>query len=50
MTEVDLTDRPRSRRDLARWYAAALKEQESSGLSMAAYAKELGIAAVTLYQ
>ena len=50
MTELDLTERPRSRADLPRWYAAVLKDQEASGLSVAGYAEEVGVTAVTLYQ
>lgn len=49
MPKVDLTRRPVSREDLASWYAVALAEQESSGLSVADFADELGVTATTLY-
>lgn len=47
---INLKVRPESREDLPAWYAAALSEQAGSGLSMADYANELGIAPATLYQ
>ena len=52
MHTIDLTERPktRNRDELASWYAAALDEQSSSGLSMAEYASKLGVTATTLYQ
>lgn len=50
MTSIDLTERPRSRAKLEAWYAAALEEQASSGLSVAAYATKIGVTAATLYQ
>ena len=50
MENIDLNERPRSRDELACWYTAALEEQASSGLSMAEYADELGVAPTTLYQ
>ena len=50
MRRIDLNERPESREDLASWYAAALAEQESSGLSVAEYADEIGVTATTLYQ
>ena len=49
MTESDLTQRPTSGEHLERWYAAALSEQESSGLSVADFAEHLGVTATTLY-
>jgi len=30
--DIDLTERPQNREDLAKWYEAALIKQESSGL------------------
>ncbi len=50
MQDIDLTERPRSRGDLAAWYAAALEDQAASGLSLPGYADELGVTATTLYQ
>lgn len=50
MADIDLTERPRNREDLAKWYAAALAEQASSGVSVADFAEELGVTATTLYQ
>ncbi len=50
MGRIDFNHRPRIRGDLAGWYAAALEEQVSSGLSVAEYADEIGVAAATLYQ
>lgn len=41
--------RPQSRDELAEWYAAALEEPVSSGLSMAARADQVGGTAATLY-
>jgi hypothetical protein len=35
---------------LAKWYEAALVEQESSGLSVAEFADVLGLTSATLYQ
>ena len=50
MRRPNLTERPTSRDLLASWYAAALEEQVTSGLSMAEFADELGVSAATLYQ
>ncbi len=50
MQDIDLTVRPQCRDELAEWYAAALEDQASSGLSMADYADELGVTPTTLYQ
>jgi transposase-like protein len=50
MQDIDLSQRPRSRDHLPEWYATALEDQATSGLSMADYAGELGIAPATLYQ
>lgn len=50
MIDFDLCHRPERREDLAEWYAAALEDQSSSGLSVAEYARELGVTAATLYQ
>ncbi|RLA56225.1 MAG: hypothetical protein DRR04_14225 [Gammaproteobacteria bacterium] len=41
---------PSSRQERAAWYTTALEDQASSGLSMAEYAAEVGVAAATLYQ
>ncbi len=49
MHQIDLTRRPQGRKDLAEWYAAALEEQESSGMSVADFADELGVSPATLY-
>lgn len=50
MAGIDLTERPQNREDLAKWYEAALVEQESSGLSVAMFAEVLGVTSATLYQ
>jgi len=50
MADIHLTERPQNREDLAKWYAAALAEQESSGVSVAEFADVLGVTATTLYQ
>jgi len=50
MRRIDLGERPTSRVELAAWYAAALEAQAASGLSVADYAKRLGVAYPTLYQ
>jgi len=42
--------RPDDRQGLSEWYAAALEDQASSGLSVADYAIEIGVTAATLYQ
>ena len=42
--------RPRDRQGLSEWYAAALEDQATSGLSVADYAFEIGVTAATLYQ
>jgi transposase-like protein len=42
--------RPADRADLAAWYEAILNAQESSGMSVAEAADEVGITATTLYQ
>jgi len=49
MNEIDLTKKPLKRGELSTWYAAALAAQSSSGLSILAYAKKLGVSAPTLY-
>ncbi|MCP5041883.1 MAG: transposase [bacterium] len=49
MPQIDLTRRPSRHEDLGRWYATALAEQESSGLSVTDFAEELGVTAATLY-
>jgi transposase-like protein len=43
-------ERPRSRVELATWYATALEAQASSGLSVTKFAEEIGVTAATLYQ
>jgi len=43
-------ERPARRDELARWYAEALADQASSGLSVSEYANEIGVTASTLYQ
>lgn len=50
MRRIELGERPRSREELACWYAAAPDSQEASGLSMAAFAARIGVAVPTLYQ
>lgn len=40
---------PSSRAELAEYYAGLLAEQESSGLSVAEFADEVGISSATLY-
>ena len=50
MRRIDLGQRPTSREELADWYATALAAQASSGLSVSAYAAQLGVTAATLYQ
>lgn len=41
--------RPSARAERAAWYASVLAQQERSGLSVAEFADEVGVAAVTLY-
>ena len=50
MPKLRITARPRGRDELAEWYAAALDDQATSGLTVAEYAEEIGVAAATLYQ
>jgi transposase-like protein len=50
MRKNELGERPVGRDELARWYAEALAEQASSGLSVAEYAEAIGVTASTLYQ
>lgn len=50
MRKDESGDRPVGRDELARWYAEALADQASSGLSVAEYAEEIGVTASTLYQ
>jgi transposase-like protein len=50
MRRIELDGRPQDREELGRWYAAALKRQASSGLSVAEYADQIGVSAATLYQ
>lgn len=50
MRRIDLGQRPTSREELADWCATALAAQASSGLSVSAYAAQLGVTAATLYQ
>ncbi len=50
MINIDLGKRPKGRDRLATWYAAALAQQVKSGLSVAAFATELGVTPATLYQ
>jgi transposase-like protein len=50
MRKIDVGERPLQREDLGRWYAAALEQQASSGLSVAECADQLGVTAATLYQ
>jgi hypothetical protein len=49
MRRIDLGERPTDRSDLTRWYSAALAAQEGGGLSVAEYARQLGVTATTLY-
>ena len=42
--------RPKSRTELAAWYEAIFDAQESSGMSVAEAADEIGVTASTLYQ
>lgn len=50
MRRIELGERPTNRGDLAGWYAAALAAQAASGLSVADYASQIGVAVPTLYQ
>ena len=50
MQETNVGGRPSCRSERARWYAKALEDQASSGLSVAEYAEEIGVTAATLYQ
>lgn len=50
MRRIDLGERPTSRMELAAWYSAALDAQADSGLSVTAYAEQIGVTAATLYQ
>ena len=50
MPRHSIPERPRSRDELEAWYAAALDDQATSGLSVAEYAEGIGVTAATLYQ
>jgi transposase-like protein len=50
MRKINLGERPGRGGELGGWYAAALEDQASSGLSVAEYAAQLGVTAATLYQ
>lgn len=50
MRRNDPGERPRSRSDLIGWYAKALAAQLRSGLSIAEYARQIGVTAASLYQ
>ena len=50
MRRTHLGERPASRDELAAWYSAALEAQGASGLSVVAYATQLGVSVPTLYQ
>ena len=50
MRRIDVGARPTSRSELLDWYAAALADQASSGMSVAEYAGHLGVSVPTLYQ
>jgi len=50
MRRNDLGLRPTSREELAVWYASALEDLAASGLSVAAYAAQIGVTPATLYQ
>jgi len=50
MSNDEHKQRPRSRKELAAWYALSLEDQASSGLSISAYAAKIGVTAATLYQ
>ena len=50
MQRIKVSRRPRSRNELASWYAEALDEQAASGLSVSEYAGQLGVTPATLYQ
>lgn len=50
MRRKDRGGRPKSRGELARWYAEALEHQATSGLTLAEYAEEIGVAPATLYE
>jgi len=50
MPRLSITNRPRSRDELAEWYAEALNDQATSGLSVADYAERIGVSGATLYQ
>jgi len=47
---IDLSSRPRNRKELPTWYQSVLEAQRLSGLSMRAYASQLGVTPATLYQ
>lgn len=49
MKTIHAESRPTDRSELAAWYESALAEQESSGLSVAEYAEEIGVTPATLY-
>lgn len=49
MRRNEVGPRPTSRGELAQWYAVALEAQAASGLSVADYARELGVSVPTLY-
>ena len=48
MLRDGLGERPTSRKDLAAWYSAALDAQARSDLSVADYAKQVGVVGWTL--
>jgi hypothetical protein len=50
MSRIDPGARPTSRANLPSWYAAALKAQAASGVSLTSFARRLGVSAWTLYQ
>ena len=49
MRRIAIGARPTSRADLAEWYAAILEQQAASGLSVTAFAEQVGLSAWTLY-
>lgn len=50
MRRIDVGSRPTSRSELSKWYSEALEAQAASGLSVADFARCLGVSVPTLYQ
>ncbi|MBX3463281.1 MAG: hypothetical protein KF830_08925 [Planctomycetes bacterium] len=49
MRRIDVGPRPTSRDELAAWYTGALAAQAASGLTVAEFARRIGVSVPTLY-